>query len=472
MIRTFTQARPAALLVSAVCCLAFAAPASAATFTENPDAGEDTTGALDATLEDLTRIEGIHGDPDDVDLYKVVVKKSCDATIRTFSSFDPSLSLFDGNGNRIAFALDDDTSADGNDQNEARIEQMLTAGATYYVGISIHGRNSTSSADVWVGSGNPNHEYPTDYAIEFEGDCFNGDADNDGDLDGADNCPTVANSDQTDSDGDSEGDACDADDDGDDDLDGNDNCPLAANPDQADNDGDGEGDVCDSDDDNDGVGDVGDNCEFVANNDQANNDGDSRGDACDLDDDNDNALDSVDNCALLANDQLDTDVDGRGDACDADDDGDSVVDSADNCPLVPNDQRDSDGDGKGDACDGQFDSTAGKATGGGTIVWGGSNVALSVSAKNEAGGPLGTCQVVVGKTKIKCLDVDGYWQSPSGDRVVLVGDALVNGDSTHYRIELEDHGEPGSTDMFSIETDPGPDAGGVLRGGNVQIHRP
>jgi hypothetical protein len=90
-------------------------------------------------------------------------------------------------------------------------------------------------------------------------DAFDTDNDNDGIPDADDNCPTVANADQTDTDEDLEGDACDAfpndrDDDG---VSGDvDNCPLVPNFDQADHDGDLQGDVCDPDDDNDGASDV------------------------------------------------------------------------------------------------------------------------------------------------------------------------------------------------------------------------
>jgi Thrombospondin type 3 repeat len=71
------------------------------------------------------------------------------------------------------------------------------------------------------------------------------DQDNDGVLDTADNCPTVANASQTDTDGDGLGDACDPDDDNDGVADVSDNCPLVPNADQADRDGDGTGDACD-----------------------------------------------------------------------------------------------------------------------------------------------------------------------------------------------------------------------------------
>ena len=71
------------------------------------------------------------------------------------------------------------------------------------------------------------------------------DADEDGVPDDEDNCPQVANSDQTDTDDDDQGDACDADDDNDGVEDDADNCPTTVNADQADFDLDGIGDACD-----------------------------------------------------------------------------------------------------------------------------------------------------------------------------------------------------------------------------------
>lgn len=204
------------------------------------------------------------------------------------------------------------------------------------------------------------------------------DSDNDGVPDGEDNCPNVANMDQSDANKDGTGDACEPDDtDGDGYPDDEDNCPMTPNKDQKDSDKDGKGDVCDDtpdggddngddgmgpDGDGDGVPDDKDNCKFTANHDQTDTDGDGMGDACDPDNDNDGVDDGSDNCPTVKNpDQKDTDNDNIGDACDStpnmpnddvDNDGDGVNDSMDNCPFTPNPrQTDTDGDGQGDACD-------------------------------------------------------------------------------------------------------------------------
>jgi hypothetical protein len=105
--------------------------------------------------------------------------------------------------------------------------------------------------------------------------------------------------------------------DGDGVADASDNCPTVANAGQANTNGAGRGDACDPDDDNDGVLDRVDNCRTVENPGQENTNGAGRGDACDPDDDNDTVVDEEDNCPAIANlGQEDGDGDGIGDLCD------------------------------------------------------------------------------------------------------------------------------------------------------------
>lgn len=236
---------------------------------------------------------------------------------------------------------------------------------------------------------------------DLDGLCDIGDVDDDNDLseDEDDNCPLIANNDQSNLDGDEFGDACDDDADGDTvlsindsndfnalicsdtDLDQCDDCNSSifdvAN-DGRDNDSDGACDIGDLDDDNDQIPDSTDNCPFIANLDQADQDQDLIGDACDNDADGDNIgkdqdsndlnplvcsdsdNDSCDDCSSgvfnLTNDGNDTDRDGFCNIGDTNDDNDLFLDVVDNCSLIANDdQSNLDKDEFGDACDGDID---------------------------------------------------------------------------------------------------------------------
>jgi hypothetical protein len=188
------------------------------------------------------------------------------------------------------------------------------------------------------------------------------DTDNDGIINRDDNCITIANPGQSDTDpgltvcgmsgdqpgvshddcvtsppGDGVGDACD-------------NCPAVVNPDQEDSDASSKCSVQTADKGGgiacipitDGYGDACDNCPYVYNPDQLDRDGDGVGDDCDncefrenwnqLDSDHDKLGNSCDLCPSVAADpahswqqdkdapgSLDSDNDGVGDDCDCDD---------------------------------------------------------------------------------------------------------------------------------------------------------
>ena len=165
------------------------------------------------------------------------------------------------------------------------------------------------------------------------------DRDNDGLLDGEDNCPRQANADQANHDGDLQGDVCDEDDDNDNLVDELDDCPYGEtwwfSEASTDHDGDGCKDESeDFDDDEDTVFDHNDACPLGPVGWISTPEVDSEGDGCaDIDTDGDGWVDQMDNCPSEVNaEQLDLDGDSIGDMCDIDEDSDGVANPSDNCP--------------------------------------------------------------------------------------------------------------------------------------------
>lgn len=258
------------------------------------------------------------------------------------------------------FPLDDDESVDTDGDG---------------VGNSEDGDDDGDSIDDDTDPSPLTPDAATDTDGDDSPDVVDEDDDNDGEPDVSDAFPL--NDDETDdTDGDRMGDNADTDDDndglndnvdpyrdsrdGDDDgrNDALDNCPTDANSEQRDSDGDRQGDDCDDDDDNDGVTDAeGDNCPLIPNAGQQNTDGDDDGNACDSDLDGDGFANNADNCPFMENDQTDENGNGIGDDCDADADEDGRIDPLDNCPHVPNSgQLNTDKDALGDACDDDDDN--------------------------------------------------------------------------------------------------------------------
>jgi hypothetical protein len=114
----------------------------------------------------------------------------------------------------------------------------------------------------------------------------------------------------------------------------------------------------------------------------------------------------------------------------------------------------------------------GKVTGGGWILGpnGKDRTTFGFEAQTNPNGLHATCTVIdhATKSQIKCKSVDTL--VVTGTHATFTGSATDDGETTHYQIDVDDLGEPGTSDTFRIVLGNGYVASGTLLGGNIQIH--
>ena len=119
-------------------------------------------------------------------------------------------------------------------------------------------------------------------------------------------------------------------------------------------------------------------------------------------------------------------------------------------------------------------------TGGGFIAVGNSHANFGMNAGFRAGGRRGgTLQVALNYIdhsngmRVKATSITVYTQGPTPTSRHLEGSAEVNGaPGFTYSADVADNGEPGRADTFHIALSNGYSAGGMLQGGNIQLHKP
>lgn len=133
------------------------------------------------------------------------------------------------------------------------------------------------------------------------------------------------------------------------------------------------------------------------------------------------------------------------------------------------DQGDRDGDGIGDACDPTPGSTPGKVTGGGWIGESKNNFGFNARYTSAMPAPTGNLTYHDKAAGLKLSSTAITSVVITGIHGVITGTGTVNGIDVEWRVEVDDLGEPGRNDTFRISW-AGYGAGGLLNGGNIQIH--
>ena len=135
-----------------------------------------------------------------------------------------------------------------------------------------------------------------------------------------------------------------------------------------------------------------------------------------------------------------------------------------------------------DTCEGG-ECTAGpsvgcKVTGGGQLTTGGDKVSFGINAQTGSGykGQVEynnhTDKTTYHSTRITGLAITSGISCPDGKKATITGKIKKKGYPTEYDFTLivEDCGEPGRNDTFSIDIGDGENRSGTLDRGNIQVH--
>jgi hypothetical protein len=117
-------------------------------------------------------------------------------------------------------------------------------------------------------------------------------------------------------------------------------------------------------------------------------------------------------------------------------------------------------------------STAGKVTGGGSVGVDGGVGTFAFSVQRRAsGGPIGgKLQFINHATRVTIRSVSLTSLVIAGNVATISGTCTENGAPCTFAATATDNGEPGTSDTFLITVSAGSPEGGLLRGGNVQVH--
>jgi hypothetical protein len=117
-------------------------------------------------------------------------------------------------------------------------------------------------------------------------------------------------------------------------------------------------------------------------------------------------------------------------------------------------------------------SAGGKVTGGGSVEVDGGLGTFAFSVQRKAsGGPIdGKLQFIIHATRVAIRSVSLTSLVIASNVATISGTCTENGAPCTFAATVTDNGEPGTSDTFLISVSAGSPAGGLLRGGNVQVH--